>query len=179
MNIQFIVHFIPAKCRNHFQQIGLLIFVIIFFSVADNHEKMEIATSLVDYLEVEIESIKKCAECYSNEYNYPDTHFTMVCNEPHLIVWAKKKGFNFWPAKLMSIDGQLINVRFFNDHKAEDVPTTNCFLYSHLCPNRQRNSCVSYKSALKVSLYMIIFFFDKIFIDLFNIFKAISIDFQL
>lgn len=103
------------QCKAHLKHLFMLnLLIYCHFYLADNKDKMEIAKSLVDYLEVEIESVKKCAECYSNEYKYPDTYFTMVCNEPHLIVWAKKTGFNFWPAKLMSIDGQLINVSNFH-----------------------------------------------------------------
>lgn len=112
---------------------------------------MEIAKSLVDYLEEEIEIIKKCAECYANSDKQPNNWFTMACSEPHLIVWAKKMGFDYWPAKMMNIDGQLINVRSFNDHKYSDVPATNCFLYSATNPNKSHNTSASYKSALKVS----------------------------
>lgn len=112
---------------------------------------MESAKSLVDHLEEEIENIKKCSECFSNEYKHPSKWFTMVCDKPHIILWAKKMGFNYWPAKLMSIDGQLINVRFFGDHKPADVPANNCFLYSEANPNRSRNASYLYKSALKVS----------------------------
>ena len=111
---------------------------------------METAKSLVDYLEGEIEMLKKCSECYSNSVKHPTTWFTMICNELHLIVWAKKMGFLYWPAKMISIDGQLINVRFFGDHEYAEVPATNCFLYSDTNPNRSRNTTVSYKSALKV-----------------------------
>lgn len=105
---------------------------------------------LMDYLTGEIESSKKCFECYRNAIEHPDTWFALVCDEPHLIVWAKMKGFNYWPAKLMSIDGQLINVRFFGDHTHADVPTTNCFLYSKQNPGRMRNLTTQYSSALKV-----------------------------
>lgn len=111
---------------------------------------MEASKSLQEYLEEEIEIVRKCPECYLNQHKYPTKWFTMTCKEPHLIVWAKKVGFNYWPAKLMSIDGQLINVRFFGDHKPADVPANNCYLYSETNPNRSRNASYHYKSALKV-----------------------------
>lgn len=74
----------------------------------------------------------------------------MVCTEPHIIVWAKKMGFAYWPAKMISIVGQLINVRFFGDHTSVTVPAVDCFLYSNTPPNRCRNTTSSYKSALRV-----------------------------
>ncbi|XP_031637919.1 uncharacterized protein LOC116350304 [Contarinia nasturtii] len=126
-----------------------------FILFLDNHHRMEIAKSLVDYMEEEIEIVKKCPECYNNAVKYPNDWFTVICSDPHIIVWAKKMGFNYWPAKLMSIDGQLINVRFFGDHKNMDVMSTNCFLYSETNPNRSRNTTVLYKSALKeVEVYI-------------------------
>lgn len=124
-----------------------------FSFISDNHEKMEVAKALIDYLEVEIDLLKKCAECYSNMDRHPNNWFTMACKSsiPHLIIWAKNMCFNYWPAKLLKIDGQLIQVSFFGDHKNADVPATNCFLYSETNPNRSRNTTVLYKSALKVS----------------------------
>ncbi|XP_055308849.1 MYND-type zinc finger-containing chromatin reader Zmynd8-like [Sitodiplosis mosellana] len=109
---------------------------------------MEIAKSLVDYLEGEIEMLKKCAGCYSNAYNYPNTWFTMAYNEVHLIVWARKIGFNFWPAKVIAINGELVHVHYFGDHKYADVPPANCFLYSSSNPNRSRRTSTPFKCAL-------------------------------
>lgn len=40
----------------------------------------------------EIESVKKCAECFINAHDKPNNWFTLVCNNPHLLVWAKLKG---------------------------------------------------------------------------------------
>lgn len=59
-------------------------------------------------------------------------------------------GFTFWPAKLMSIDGQMVNVRFFGDHTHADVPATNCFLYSGHNPDKRRSATTAYNSAIKV-----------------------------
>ncbi|XP_031638034.1 protein kinase C-binding protein 1-like isoform X2 [Contarinia nasturtii] len=103
---------------------------------------------LMEYVEHEIESVKKCAECYEKANKYPHLWFAMACSEPHLLVWAKMKGFNYWPAKLMSIDGQLINVRFFGDHTYADVPATNIYLYSANNPGR-RATHSGYNTAIK------------------------------
>lgn len=159
-DVQWIVHncFIlflgkfPIEIRLSFakQQLSVCLILRLILAITVSHEQMETAKSLVDYLEGEIEMLKKCPECYSNAYRHPNTGFTKTCEEPHLIVWAKKMGFTYWPAKMMCIDGQLIHVRFFGDHDYAEVPATNCFLYSNTNPNRSRNTTVAYKSALKV-----------------------------
>lgn len=122
------------------------------FYGSEAHEKSRVAKTLLDYFIDEIESVKKCAECYANATTHSDTWFTLACNEPHLPIWAKQKGFNYWPAKLMSIDGQLINVRFFGDHTHADIPVNNCFLYSKKNPGRMKHTSSLYNAALKVSL---------------------------
>lgn len=122
-----------------------------FQLISEDHEKTTAARYLLNYINGEIESIKKCAECYSQAFNYPKRWFTMVCTEPHLIVWAKIVGFNYWPAKLMSIDDQQVNVRFFGDHTHADVSAKNCFLYSKKIPKASQTKTPEYRAALKVS----------------------------
>lgn len=67
--------------------------------------------------------------------------FSMVCDVPHLIVWAHRKCARYWPAKIMSIEGQEVNVRFFGSfHKHENVPIDKCYLYSVNSPGKMRPS---------------------------------------
>jgi hypothetical protein len=50
-------------------------------------------------------------------------------------VWAKLKGFPFWPAKAMKMrDDDLIDVRFFGQHDRAWVMIKDCFLYSEEMP---------------------------------------------
>lgn len=122
---------------------------------------------LLQYLSAEITSIKKCAECYSNAINYPTKWFTMVCEYPHLVLWAKVKGFNFWPAKLMSIDGQSINVRFFGDHTNAAVSDKNCYFFSEEKPMKARNTSQAYKNAMKVSRFLFNAMTEFLFCEIF------------
>ncbi|XP_055306236.1 MYND-type zinc finger-containing chromatin reader ZMYND8-like [Sitodiplosis mosellana] len=125
----------------------------IFFG--DNHYKMTCAKKLLKSVSAEIESVKKCVECHINA-NQKDTRprwFTMVCNMPHLIIWAHGKNTRYWPAKLMSVDGQTVHVRYFgNDRINDNVPTDKCFLYSEKSPGKAQNAKVNdakYKLALE------------------------------
>lgn len=120
------------------------------FFISENHEKTKTARTLLNYIDDEIEMLEKCAECYSRSFKYPKRWFVMVCTEPHLIVWAKLIGFSYWPAKVMSINGDLIKVRFFGDHTYADVPGNYCYLYSETCPKEPKITSPEYIDALKV-----------------------------
>lgn len=94
--------------------------------------------TLMEFVNDEIHSVITCNQCYQNAYLNPNTSFVLPCDKPHLIVWAKPKGYNFWPAKLMyivALDKQIVHVRFFGDHSVFDIPAENCFLYSPTHPD--------------------------------------------
>lgn len=81
--------------------------------------------------------------------------FTMVCDKPHLIIWAHMKGARYWPAKVMSVNGQQVNVRFFGCkiqgyRKHDDVPAQKCFLYSAESPRNSKKDKPVYKAARNV-----------------------------
>lgn len=100
-----------------------------------NNKLLAIAKGLMKICKQEINEIEACNECYFNA-NTSKTWFTEVCSKPHLLVWAKLKGFPFWPAKLMSVNvNQLADVRFFGDHDRAWVPTKECFLFCDKDPN--------------------------------------------
>uniref|UniRef100_A0A1A9X1J8 PWWP domain-containing protein n=1 Tax=Glossina brevipalpis TaxID=37001 RepID=A0A1A9X1J8_9MUSC len=95
------------------------------------------AKSLIKICRQETAEIDTCAQCYLNANSRSDW-FLDVCDQPHLLVWAKLKGFPYWPAKAMGIgQGSLVNVRFFGDHDRAFVPLKDCFLYSQQDPNSQ------------------------------------------
>ncbi|XP_065368922.1 MYND-type zinc finger-containing chromatin reader Zmynd8 [Calliphora vicina] len=83
----------------------------------------------------EANEIETCAECYLNANTRTDW-FVDVCSQPHLLLWAKLKGFPYWPAKAMGLgQNSLINVRFFGEHDRAFVPLKDCYLYSEQDPN--------------------------------------------
>lgn len=92
------------------------------------------AKSIIKTCKQEIHEIETCPECYYNANNCKNW-FVEVCSKPHVILWAKLKGFPFWPAKAMTTNGQLVNVRFFGDHDRAYVPIRDCYLYSEQNPN--------------------------------------------
>lgn len=84
--------------------------------------------------------IRNCAECYQSWVHDPLCYFKKVCSKPHLIVFAKVEGFPYWPAKVMAIRGDTVNVSFFGDHSQFDISVDNCFLYADRLPGRKTKS---------------------------------------
>lgn len=122
-------------------------------------EMIRAASELIPFVDEEIASIMQCNQCYNNAYVSPKNSFVMPCDSPHQIIWAKMEGFNFWPAKAMSANQEMIHVRFFGDHTVGDVQITNCFQYSKKSPDASEvSSTEGYKKALKVSRFCVLIF---------------------
>ncbi|XP_045530142.1 protein kinase C-binding protein 1-like isoform X1 [Pieris brassicae] len=98
------------------------------------------ARALVRLCRSEMGEIEACPECYAAAHNRRPTWFTDVCSKPHILLWAKLKGFPYWPAKGMSVTGSgVVDVRFFGAHDRAWVPAKDCFLYSEKDPNNVRS----------------------------------------
>ncbi|RXM91961.1 Protein kinase C-binding protein 1 [Acipenser ruthenus] len=68
---------------------------------------------------------------------------------PHPLVWAKLKGFPFWPAKaLRDKDGQ-VDARFFGQHDRAWVPINNCYLMSKEIPFSVKKTKSIFNSAMQ------------------------------
>lgn len=103
-------------------------------SIAVNHENTKGAKKLLKLASEEVIKVQMCSQCYIN-----GDDFTMVCKEPHFIVWAYKRYGRYWPAKVMSIDGHQINIRFFGTHAHGIVQANKCFLYSRKSPRKKQH----------------------------------------
>ncbi|XP_017844729.1 protein kinase C-binding protein 1 [Drosophila busckii] len=104
---------------------------------SDTIKAEQTAKAIVKVCRQEVNEIETCPECYMNA-NSCDDWFVRVCTQPHLLVWAKLKGFPYWPAKAMSAGpNAVVNVRFFGKHDRANVPVKDCFLYSSKDPNTQ------------------------------------------
>lgn len=111
------------------------------------------ANLLLSFTMEEMLSIDTCADCHLNANLYPNTWFSMVCNKPHLLIWAKLSGFNFWPAKLLSTQGEKVCVRFFgHEHGRANIPAKDCSLYlKHWIPS-EKTTNGNFMEAIEVSI---------------------------
>lgn len=127
-----------------------------FRFILELHLKTRTARVLLDYLTKEIDIAKKCTDCYRNANIGEMGWFTRVCRKPHLIVWAKRCDSNYWPGKVMSINGEEVMVQFFGNHTTTSVPAaSSCFLYSNDNPHHTNVSSYLYKSAQKVCIFVV------------------------
>uniref|UniRef100_A0A1L8DN42 Putative kinase c-binding protein 1 n=1 Tax=Nyssomyia neivai TaxID=330878 RepID=A0A1L8DN42_9DIPT len=97
---------------------------------------LKVVKSLVRVCKQEMNEIETCSECYYNANTQKDW-FVEVCTKPHILLWAKLKGFPYWPAKGMAVNGTTsVDVRFFGAHDRAWVPIKECFLYSEKNPSQ-------------------------------------------
>ncbi|XP_066906640.1 MYND-type zinc finger-containing chromatin reader ZMYND8 isoform X3 [Halyomorpha halys] len=87
----------------------------------------------------ECDEIINCPDCYLHANTLEeDKWFIEPCDKPHILVWARLKGFPYWPCKVMKANGTNVDVRFFGDHNKSLVPVECCYLYSKQMPSKQK-----------------------------------------
>nr|CAD7396323.1 unnamed protein product [Timema poppensis] len=70
----------------------------------------------------DLQEIRQCRDCYRMSNEKEDKHwFCQPCKPQHELVYAKQKGFPYWPAKVIKIEGQMYDVRFFGGHHQRAV----------------------------------------------------------
>ncbi|XP_066243696.1 MYND-type zinc finger-containing chromatin reader ZMYND8 isoform X20 [Saccopteryx leptura] len=140
-----------------------------------NHKLTQIAKVVIKICEHEMNEIEVCPECYLAACQKRDNWFCEPCSNPHPLVWAKLKGFPFWPAKaLRDKDGQ-VDARFFGQHDRKRntpfpeitcqatsvkalknlgrnrawVPINNCYLMSKEIPFSVKKTKSIFNSAMQ------------------------------
>ncbi|XP_011050825.1 PREDICTED: protein kinase C-binding protein 1 [Acromyrmex echinatior] len=115
---------------------------------ADTSKLTNAAKQIIKVARQEISEIDACPDCYAHSRNLPrhqPSWFIEPCRRPHPLVWAKLKGFPFWPAKAMPRTNSqgYVDVRFFGEHDRAWVSPKDLFLYSEEPPSpspRKRKS---------------------------------------
>ena len=102
---------------------------IIFNSSAS--KLTSIAKNIVKVCKHEMQEIENCPDCYLNAHIKKETWFTEACRFPHPLVWAKLKGFPYWPGKIMRVNSENnADIRFFGAHDRAWIGLKDVFLYS-------------------------------------------------
>ncbi|XP_071531860.1 uncharacterized protein Zmynd8 isoform X3 [Panulirus ornatus] len=81
-----------------------------------NSKVSSMARTLVKILKQEMSEIETCPDCYMNAHQNPKSWFTEACRSAHPLIWARLKGFPFWPAKAVKWKDGNVDVRFFGRH---------------------------------------------------------------
>ncbi|RVE70778.1 hypothetical protein OJAV_G00067860 [Oryzias javanicus] len=114
-----------------------------------NHKLTATAKVIVKICEHEMNEIEVCPECYLSACQKRENWFCEPCSQPNPLVWAKLKGFPFWPAKaLREKDGQ-VDARFFGQHDRAWVPINNCYLMSKEIPFSVKKTKSIFNSAMQ------------------------------
>jgi len=96
-----------------------------------------LARTVYNVCQHEMLEISLCPDCFLNSCTADKDWFTRPCT--HRLVWAKLRGFPFWPAKVLQRQGQQIDVRFFGQHERAWVHESNTLDISEEPPAGNRN----------------------------------------
>ncbi|CAF3385877.1 unnamed protein product [Rotaria sp. Silwood1] len=98
-----------------------------------------IARALLKIARHEMTEIEICSECYLRSAQPVSTDwFAEPCRIPHTLCWAKMKGYQPWPAKVLRIVNDEVDVRFFGQHDRAWVSINNCFVLSKEYPGVEK-----------------------------------------
>ncbi|GFQ95694.1 protein kinase C-binding protein 1 [Trichonephila clavata] len=97
------------------------------------------AKSLVKACDNDMQEIEVCPDCFMHSIVRNKYWFSEVCRKPHPLVWAKLKGFPYWPAKVVRIaDDGTVDARFFGAHDRAWVPISQCYHLSKEMPTSSK-----------------------------------------
>ncbi|GAB1601062.1 zinc finger MYND domain-containing protein 11-like isoform X3 [Argonauta hians] len=83
----------------------------------EQHGMTELARIMIRDCKYDIDEICQCWNCYYMSNSKPVNWFCKPCKPPHELVYAKLKGFSYWPAKVIRVlDDCKHDVRFFGGY---------------------------------------------------------------
>ncbi|CAF3374615.1 unnamed protein product [Rotaria sp. Silwood1] len=105
-----------------------------------NQSKLtNIARTFLRIARHEMTEIELCFECYLRSTQPISTDwFTKPCSIPHTLCWAKMQSYQPWPAKVLRIVNDEVDVRFFGQHDRAWIPLRNCFVLSKEYPGSRK-----------------------------------------
>ncbi|CAH0393008.1 unnamed protein product [Bemisia tabaci] len=105
-----------------------------------NSSLTAVAKSILVRCKSKMNQLERCVDCFKKSFEYSISEsFLEPCRQPHLLVWAKFKGYPFWPSKVFhwKMDNKnncIVEVKFFNDYSRAWVPAKSIYLFSKTSP---------------------------------------------
>lgn len=69
--------------------------------------------------EKELQAFLLCGDCYM--YREKPHSITMLCTQPHLVLWVQFDSWPYWPAKCIADVNGKLEVKFFRDHSTVSI----------------------------------------------------------
>ncbi|XP_069973413.1 zinc finger MYND domain-containing protein 11 isoform X1 [Penaeus vannamei] len=87
------------------------------------HSSMaDMARQMLRDCQYDLVELEQCKDCYRMSNEKSDKYwFCKPCRPPHQLVYAKQKGFPYWPAKVIKVENDLYDVRFFGSQHQRAV----------------------------------------------------------
>lgn len=84
----------------------------------------ELARIMIRDCKYDIDEMNQCQNCYYMSNAKPRNWFAQPCDPPHELVYAKLKGFCYWPSKVIRyVEDEKLDVRFFGGlHQRAVIP---------------------------------------------------------
>ena len=99
------------------------------------HRLTTVAKTVLKICRHETNEIEICPDCYKNSCAKTSADwFCEPCLFPHKLVWAKMKGYPYWPAKVLQEQNGQVDVRFFGEHDRAWLPVSQVYLISEQYP---------------------------------------------
>lgn len=77
-------------------------------------QEMESSNLMLQDSIYDLKEIAQCVDCYRHSNEKSNSNwFCIPCKTPHKLVWAKQKGYPYWPAKVIKHTTIQYDVRFF------------------------------------------------------------------
>ncbi|XP_067649263.1 zinc finger MYND domain-containing protein 11-like isoform X1 [Haliotis asinina] len=110
------------KCLEEFLADAQNVLHNVFLLYGDEKGGMaELARIMIRDCKYDLDEIQQCPNCYYLSNAKPPNWFCQPCNPAHELVYAKQKGFSFWPAKVIKVLGGKYDVRFFGGYHQRAV----------------------------------------------------------
>ncbi|XP_042241533.1 zinc finger MYND domain-containing protein 11-like, partial [Homarus americanus] len=82
----------------------------------------DMARQMLRDCQYDLMELEQCKDCYRMSNEKSDKYwFCKPCRPPHQLVYAKQKGFPYWPAKVIRVENELYDVRFFGSQHQRAV----------------------------------------------------------
>ncbi|XP_029641211.1 zinc finger MYND domain-containing protein 11-like isoform X2 [Octopus sinensis] len=89
----------------------------VYLVYGEEHGMTELARIMIRDCKYDIDEICQCWNCYYMSNSKPANWFCKPCKPPHELVYAKLKGFSYWPAKVIRVtEDSKHDVRFFGGY---------------------------------------------------------------